>query len=295
MVVVDKPVGFTSHDVVAKIRGILGERRCGHAGTLDPDATGVLVVGIGRATRLLRFATALPKSYVGQVVLGASTSTLDASGTVTGTFDMAAVTPEDVRAAAAQLTGKILQTPPMVSAVKVAGRRLYELARAGLEVGREPRPVEVYRFEVDATDDPAVYSIAVECSSGTYVRALAADLGSRLGGGAYLRALRRTAVGGFVAAEAVALEALGPGDLRPMAALVAHLPSLTAEATVEAAVAHGRVLSRQLVGATGEGPWALFDKAGRLLAVYEAYPADRLKPAVVVGAEEPDGGASLGE
>ncbi len=154
----------------------------------------------------MRFATSLPKSYVGEVVLGTTTSTLDASGTVTGTFDMAAVTPDQVRAATAELTGRILQIPPMVSAVKVGGRRLHELARAGVDVERAPRPVEVFRFEVDPTGDPAVYAVRIECSSGTYVRVLAADLGTALGGGAHLRALRRTAVGGFSVAEAVPLD-----------------------------------------------------------------------------------------
>jgi tRNA pseudouridine55 synthase len=288
-------VGWTSHDVVGRVRATLGERRCGHAGTLDPDATGVLVVGIGRATRLLRFATALPKSYVGEVVLGTATSTLDASGTVTGTYDMACVTPDEVRAAATQLTGRIWQTPPMVSAVQVAGRRLYELARAGVEVAREPRPVEVFRFDVTPTDDRAVYSLVVECSSGTYVRALAADLGAALGGGAHLRALRRTAVGHFLAAAAVAPDTLGAGDVRPMGELVAHLAPVVVDTTVVATVAHGRVLSRQLVGATGEGPWAILDEGGRLLAVYEAFAAERMKPAVVVSAAGPGGSAYSGE
>jgi len=249
----------------------------------------VLVIGVGRATRLLRFATALPKTYVGEVVLGTSTSTLDASGTVTGTFEMASVTLEGVRAAAAALTGRILQTPPMVSAVKVAGRRLHELARAGVEVERKPRPVEVFRFDVEATDDPAVFAVEVACSSGTYVRVLAADLGAALGGGAHLRALRRTAVGGFVVDRAVTLDALGVGDVRPMGELVAHLPAVAADAGVAAAIAHGRVLPRSLVGATGDGPWAVFDGSGQLLAVYEAYAADRMKPTVVVCTEAPSG------
>jgi len=247
------------------------------------------VIGVGRATRLLRFATALPKTYVGEVVLGTSTSTLDASGTVTGTFEMASVTLEGVRAAAAALTGRILQTPPMVSAVKVAGRRLHELARAGVEVERKPRPVEVFRFDVEATGDPAVFAVEVACSSGTYVRVLAADLGAALGGGAHLRALRRTAVGSFVVDRAVTLDALGVGDVRPMGELVAHLPAVAADAGVAAAIAHGRVLPRGLVGATGDGPWAVFDGSGQLLAVYEAYAADRMKPTVVVCTEAPGG------
>ena len=147
LVVVDKAAGWTSHDVVARCRGIFGQRRVGHAGTLDPDATGVLLVGLGRVTRLLRFLTVLRKTYTTDIVLGTATSTLDASGEVTATFDMSRVRPSDVAAAATALTGEIEQVPPMVSAVKVEGRRLHELAREGVEVERKPRPVTVYRFE----------------------------------------------------------------------------------------------------------------------------------------------------
>ncbi len=167
--VVDKQAGWTSHDVVARARKVIGERRVGHAGTLDPDATGVLLLGVGRATRLLRFLTALPKTYTAEVVFGRETSTLDASGETTATYEMQ-VEPAQVLAAAATLTGPIMQVPPMVSALKVDGRRLHELAREGIEVEREPRPVTVHRFDVDSTPDPLVYRVEVECSSGTYVR-----------------------------------------------------------------------------------------------------------------------------
>ncbi len=143
MVVVDKEAGWTSHDAVARCRRIFSQRRVGHAGTLDPDATGVLLVGLGRFTRMLRFLTGLPKSYEGEVVLGRATSTLDASGEVTGTWDMSGVTLTDVRKAALSLTGVVDQVPPMVSARKVGGRRLHELARAGIEVERAARPVTV--------------------------------------------------------------------------------------------------------------------------------------------------------
>src|SRR4051794_33698609 len=195
LAVVDKPAGWTSHDVVAKARGGFGTKKVGHAGTLDPDATGVLLLGVGKTTRLLRFLLDLPKSYVGEIVLGAETTTLDDSGDVTATYDMSGVTLEQVRAAAARFVGDIEQIPPMVSAVKVDGRRLHELAREGKEVERAPRPVTVYRFDVDRTDDALVYRVEVDCSSGTYIRTLAADVGLALGGGAHLRRLRRTAVG----------------------------------------------------------------------------------------------------
>lgn len=277
--VVDKPAGWTSHDVVAKARGVLGTRKIGHSGTLDPDATGVLLLGVGRVTRLLRFLTALPKAYVGEVVLGTETSTLDAAGEVTATHDMAAVTVDDVRAAAARFVGEIEQVPPMVSAVKVGGRRLHELAREGVEVEREARPVTVHRFDVGEAVEPGVYPIEVGCSSGTYVRTLAADLGHALGGGAHLRNLRRTAIGSFTLAEAHWLEDLVV--LTPAAALRDYA-AVTVDDEVAAAVRHGKVLEADVLGATGEGPWAVLDATGALLAVYERHKGTTVKPAVVV-------------
>ena len=214
LAVVDKEAGWTSHDVVARCRRLFGQRRVGHAGTLDPDATGILLVGLGRATRLLRFLTALPKTYVTDIVLGTATSTLDASGEVTGTYDMSHVTDVDVRRAAAALTGEIEQVPPMVSAVKVGGRRLHELARQGVEVERPARTVTVWRFETEPVPGRAgVYRAEVECSSGTYVRVLAQDLGRALGGGAHVDRLRRTRIGSFDESEARTLDRLGPDDV----------------------------------------------------------------------------------
>ena len=248
----------------------------GHGGTLDPDATGVLLVGLGRATRLLRFVAPLPKSYAAEVVLGASTTTLDDGGEVVATYDMSNVGLDDVREAAAEFVGDILQVPPMVSAVSVGGRRLHELARAGIEVEREARPVTVHRFEVGPGSEPGVYRIEVDCSSGTYVRSLAADLGTALGGGAHVRRLRRTAVGPFSVERAVALDEVGPENVLPPAAAVAHLPSVSADPE---AVRVGKVLD---VDWPGEGPWAVLDGDGRLLAVYERYGEGRAKPAVVL-------------
>ncbi|MGH9153990.1 MAG: tRNA pseudouridine(55) synthase TruB, partial [Acidimicrobiales bacterium] len=210
LVVVDKPAGWTSHDAVARCRKAFGQRRVGHAGTLDPGATGVLVVGLGRATRLLRYVTELPKSYVGEVVLGVATSTLDDAGEETGRWDMSGVGLDAVRAAAARFVGEIDQVPPMVSALQVGGRRLHDLARAGVEVERAPRRVVVRRFEVSPGPEAGAFRIEVDCSSGTYVRSLAADLGAALGGGAHLRRLRRTAVGPFTLDEAVPLDQAGP-------------------------------------------------------------------------------------
>jgi len=301
VVVVDKPAGWTSHDVVARMRRVLGTRKVGHSGTLDPDATGVLVLGAGRATRLLRFLTGLPKSYVGEIVLGAETSTLDASGEVTARHDMSAVGDDAVRAAAAALTGQIMQIPPMVSAVKVAGRRLHELAREGKTVERRPRPVTVHRFGLEPLHgEPGVWRAEVDCSSGTYVRSLAADLGAALGGGAHLRSLRRTAVGGFDLADACSMD---EPLLLPAAAAVSHLDSVTVDDADARRASHGQTLhlgtamhpgetrSDQAgrpgealhsgdAEASGGSPFAVFDADGVLLAVYEQRPSGA-RPLVV--------------
>jgi tRNA pseudouridine55 synthase len=279
--VIDKPAGWTSHDVVAKTRGILHNKKVGHSGTLDPDATGVLLLGVGRVTRLLRFLTALPKTYVGEMVLGVETSTLDAAGEVVANHDMAAVTPVQVEAAARTFVGEILQVPPMVSAVRVDGRRLHELARAGEVVEREARPVTVHRLDVRAIDaDAGVYQLDVDCSSGTFIRTLAADIGTALGGGAHLRALRRTAIGSFTLDEATTIEGV---VVRPPADALRDYPSVTVDDEVAAAVGHGKVLPLDVLGVAGVGPWAVLDTAGALLAVYEPHSGGA-KPAVVIAA-----------
>jgi tRNA pseudouridine55 synthase len=285
LVVVDKAAGWTSHDVVAKSRGLLGTRKVGHSGTLDPDATGVLLLGVGKVTRLLRFLGLLPKRYTGVVVLGTATSTLDASGKVTGRWDMDGVTAAELRAAAVAFTGEILQVPPMVSAVKVDGRRLHELAREGIEVERAARPVTVHELAVGEAIAPGAFPIEVACSSGTYIRTLAADLGAALGGGAHLRDLRRTAIGSFTPADGVGVEAIGPERLLPPVDALRDLPAAVVAADVAADIAHGKVLPIERLGAVGgPGPWPVVDEAGTLLAVYEAHRAGTAKPAVVLAA-----------
>ena len=284
LVVVDKPAGWTSHDVVARCRRIFGQKRVGHAGTLDPGATGVLVVGLGQATRLLRFVVELVKSDEGEMVLGTETSTLDDEGEVVAVHQMADVGLDDVRSAAARFVGEIDQVPPMVSAVKVEGRRLHDLARQGLEVERPPRRVRVDRFHVEVTPDPSVYRIFVECSSGTYVRVLAADVGRVLGGGAHLRRLRRTAIGPFGLDRAQPLDVIGPDSVLGPAAVVSHLASCVVDAELAAVVAHGRLLGLDALGASGDGPWAVLDESGALLAVYERRDEQRAKPTVVLTA-----------
>ena len=283
LVVVDKEAGWTSHDVVARCRRIFGQRRVGHAGTLDPDATGVLLVGLGRATRLMRFLTALPKTYTTDIVLGTATSTLDASGEVLATYDMSHVTPEDVVAAAAGLTGEIEQVPPMVSAVKVGGRRLHELAREGVEVERAARRVTVSRFDTEPDPErPGVYRAEVVCSSGTYIRVLAEDLGRALGGGAHVANLRRTRIGSFGPGDMHQLDAIGPDRVLTPAQALRDLDAVTVDADTAASIRTGLPLDRVPLGAVGDGPWAMLDEAGGLLAVYEATGSDRIRPAVVL-------------
>ena len=274
--VVDKEAGWTSHDVVARCRRILGEQRVGHAGTLDPGATGLLVVGVSRATRLLRYLSGVDKEYHGEVVLGATTTTLDDEGEVIERFDMSGITLDEVRAAAAALTGEFDQMVPMVSAVKVGGQRLYKLARAGTEVERPVRRVRVERFDMSQGPEPGKFCLDVHCSSGTYVRVLAADLGAALGGGAHLRRLRRTRVGPFDESNAQTLDEIGAafaeGDasgLRPPLDALGHLERVTVTDEVGSDVAHGRPLGRAAIGAQGAGPFALVDSGGELLAVYE--------------------------
>jgi tRNA pseudouridine55 synthase len=294
LLVVDKPAGLTSHDVVDRCRRAFGQKRVGHAGTLDPDATGVLLVGLGQVTRLLRFLAGFPKRYTGEVVLGVSTTTLDAAGETTRTWDMTGVTLADARAAAARLSGVIMQVPPMVSALKVGGRRLHELAREGVVVERAPRPVTVSRFDVDlagAGEHGPVLAIDVECSSGTYVRTLAADLGGMLGGGAHLRHLRRLAVGNFTVDEAVPLEDLeaAPAERRahllfPPAEAVRGMARVKVGGELAGAVSHGRIVPMSAFGVDGPevGPWAVLGPTGELLAVYETSGEGQAKPAVVL-------------
>ena len=309
LLVVDKPAGMTSHDVVDKARRILGERKIGHSGTLDPDATGVLLLGVGDATRLLRFLdnvtidgrSTTSKSYTGTVVLGSETTTLDAAGEVTATYDMSAIidglTVDKVQAIVdgnegQQLLGDVMQVPPMVSALKVDGKRLHELAREGIEIEREARPVTVHSFAVLAVRGNEV-DIDVSCSSGTYIRTLAADLGTIMGGGAHLKNLRRTSIGRFATSDAVTLDELSADDsephsyLRPVLECVRGLTRLDADADVRAAVAVGKVLPASVFEGYGPAPWAVVDADERLIAVYEPFSnekvgADMARPSIVL-------------
>lgn len=208
LLLVDKPQGLTSHDVVARVRRILGEKKVGHAGTLDPMATGLLVLAVGPSTRLLRFAQSETKRYSGAVLFGVATDSLDADGAVVERQPVPTLTGEVVDAAASAMLGDQLQTPPMVSAIQIDGRRLHELARRGVEVERAPREITVSSFTLTSTDDPALWRFDVTCSVGTYVRVLLSDLANRLGTVGHLVELRRLASGSHTVHDALTLEEL---------------------------------------------------------------------------------------
>lgn len=272
LIVVDKPGGMTSHDVVARVRRLARTRRVGHGGTLDPMATGVLVVGVGRATRLLTYVIGAGKSYTATIRLGQATVTDDAEGDVIASTPAGRVTEDAVRAALAAQTGDVDQVPSAVSAIKIDGQRAYRRVREGKDVDLPARRVTISRLEVRALrrDEPDVVDVDVDvtCSSGTYVRAIARDAGLALGVGGHLTALRRTAVGGFTLAEAATLD-----DLERRAPEVATLslpaaadrsfPRREVTAEEERVLSHGGPLDP--VGI--DGPYAVFGPAGGLVAI----------------------------
>jgi tRNA pseudouridine55 synthase len=286
-VLVDKAGGWTSHDVVAKCRGIFGQRRIGHAGTLDPMATGLLVLGVGRVTRLLRFVQDGAKRYEAEIAFGIATDTLDADGAILDRAPME-FTDGELIAATERFVGVIAQVPPMVSAVRVGGRRLYELARAGEQVEREARQVEVYSIEVTEFG-PGPYPTAamtITCGSGTYIRTLADDIAQVLGGRAHLTSLRRTAIGSHDVSEAVGVEELDAMD-DPSAALItaadalADLAAVTVDAATAVGVGNGMVFPAGGLGHEGEGRFRVIGPDGDLLAVYGS-DGSRARPEVVL-------------
>ncbi|MCU1522644.1 MAG: tRNA pseudouridine(55) synthase TruB [Arthrobacter sp.] len=275
----DKPQGWTSHDVVGRMRRLAGTRKVGHAGTLDPMATGVLVVGINKATRLLTYIVGTSKTYTATIRLGESTVTDDAEGEVTSTLSAAAVTEEAVRAGVAALTGKIEQVPSSVSAIKVNGERAYARVRSGEEVKLAARPVTIHRFEVHGLrpvrDGAALdVDVTVECSSGTYIRALARDLGNALGVGGHLTALRRTQVGPYTLDQAHTLEQLAEElDVLEMSqAARALMPNRELSENETTEISFGRrIAAGPAAGtpeaATAESPAAAFAPDGTLVAL----------------------------
>jgi tRNA pseudouridine55 synthase len=272
LVIVDKSAGMTSHDVVARVRRIMGTRKVGHAGTLDPMATGVLVLGIERATKLLGHLALDRKTYLATIRLGAATTTDDAEGAFMSEVDysaLGAVSGAAIQAGIAGLTGSIEQVPSSVSAVKVAGRRAYAKVRAGEPVALAARPVQVYRFDLLAehrTERAIDLDVVVECSSGTYVRALARDLGARLGVGGHLTALRRTAVGRFGITLASTLAELEQQPRLSMdldAAVAAAFPRRDVDRRQAVASTYGQ----RLPAAGITGIYGVFDPDGHVIAL----------------------------
>lgn len=269
LVVVDKPGGLTSHDVVSRVRRLAGTRKVGHAGTLDPMATGVLVLGINRATRLLGHLMLTEKAYDATIRLGVSTSTDDAEGEVTATASAAGLDEATVRSAAAEFVGDLLQVPTAVSAIKVDGKRAYQRVRDGEDVELKARPVTVHELlvhEVRRGAESIDLDVSVRCSSGTYVRAIARDLGARLGVGGHLTALRRTAVGPYRLEAAHTLEELAEDfTVLPVAdAARAAFASVDLDEARAADVRFGRPLRLELAGLS-----AVFAPDGQFLALYE--------------------------
>lgn len=278
--VIDKPSGITSHDVVDEVRRRLGTRRVGHGGTLDPDATGVIVIGIGRATRFLSYSQQAPKRYTAVGVFGTTTTTQDASGSVVERRP-ADITRDDVEKVGKEFLGRIDQTPPMVSAVKVGGERLYKKARRGEEVERKPRKVVVHELDVIGFDPEGPRAtLDVKCSAGTYVRTLVHDIGQRLGCGAHLESLRRTEAGGFRLADAVGLDDVEPELLRPLIDVVASLPRVATDDEGARLVGNGRPLAAG--DGVDDGALVTICHGERLLGVYRK-DGHRLVPDRVVG------------
>lgn len=286
LVLIDKPQGWTSHDIVAKLRGIAGTRRVGHAGTLDPMATGLLVVGIDSGTKLLTFLVGANKTYEARIRLGANTITDDAEGEIVSTADASAITKQQIESVLNHLRGEIMQVPSSVSAIKVDGERAYAKVRGGDEVKLAARPITIHKFEI--TSEPIAvggfvdFDAIIECSSGTYIRALARDLGSALGVGGHLAALRRTKVGQYSVSEAQSMEVLTRETLRITSlaeAAVNNFEKFELDQQSEIDLRHGKKISGKI-----SSPIAAALLGPNLIAMLES-SGDKLK-SVVVFAEE---------
>ena len=275
LLVVDKPAGWTSHDVVGRTRRLAATRRVGHAGTLDPMATGVLILGIGRATKLLTYLVGCDKAYTATIRLGQSTVTDDAEGDVTGTYDVSSLDDATILREVGRLTGDIQQVPSSVSAIKINGKRSYARVRGGEDVALPARPVRVDRFEItDRRDHDGLIDLDVEVdvSSGTYVRALARDLGAALGAGGHLTALRRTRVGSFHLADAHLLDSLAestPADLPVLPMGDAARRQLAVRIVTEGEARDLRHGKRLPPGGPTGAPVAALTEDGELIAVLE--------------------------
>ena len=281
-VIVDKEVGWTSHDVVAKARGIFATKKIGHSGTLDPPATGVLILGVGKATRLLRFLTDLQKEYVATMVIGSETDTLDAEGVTTKTTDHRP-TLHDLQESSKNFVGIIDQIPPMVSAVKVQGKRLYELAREGKEIQREPRKVAIHELSISDGLESDVFQLKIKCGSGTYVRSLVSDIAQKAGSLAHVGSLRRTAIGSFNETVANKIEKASLIDLTEG---LRDYEMIQVDDKMSDRIRVGAVVHlEEFSHLTTDGPWGIVDLNNNLLAMYEKFKNETLKPAVVLSQE----------
>lgn len=272
---INKPLGITSHDVVYRLRKLLSIKKIGHTGTLDPDASGVLPMCIGRATKVADMLTAQDKQYVAEVTLGSATDTLDKTGTVTETAEVN-VTKADILKAVAEFVGDIEQIPPMYSAIKVDGKKLYELAREGVEIERKPRQVRINAIDVlDIDLNAGRFSMKVDCSKGTYIRTLCDDIGRRLGCFAHMSALERTKSGRFDISESYTLEQIeemfGNGDLSfftPVDAVFEEYPKLTLSSRKAKKMCNGTRVSVQ--GIEEGVTYRVYDESGNFLTISEA-------------------------
>jgi tRNA pseudouridine55 synthase len=311
LLVLDKPAGPTSHDIVQRVRRVLGTRRVGHGGTLDPDATGVLLVAAGQATRFFPFLSKERKVYEGVIRLGFATDTYDASGRPSAAESTELPGRDEVAAAMAEFVGRILQTPPRFSAKKLGGQPVYKLARAAREFTLAPVPVTVVRFDLRDFRPPGV-GFEAECSAGTYIRSLAHDLGRRLGCGAHLAALRRTRVGPYGLEEAVALDALEDAGARgeaeklmiPLERLLPGVPAVAVRPGAEVLIRNGRPLEPtdlaaplpELAAVTEAGLARLVSGDGRLLALARpTADGTGLHPFLVLQGADPEKRPSEGQ
>lgn len=272
---INKPLGMTSHDVVGRLRRILGIKKIGHTGTLDPDASGVLPMCIGRATKTADMLTAQNKQYIAEVTLGSATTTLDASGEVTETSEVN-VDECDIQSVVTEFVGDIMQIPPMYSAIKIDGKRLYELAREGVEVERKPRPVTIEKIEILGIDlENKKFSMKVDCSKGTYIRTLCDDIGRRLGCLAHMSALIRTRSGRFCIDDAYTLDEVeklaGEGDMSflvPIDKVFEELPKLILSSRRAKLMCNGVRISAQ--GIIDGEAYRVYDESGSFLTISEA-------------------------
>lgn len=286
---VDKPAGLTSRDVVNRVQRLVRPVKVGHAGTLDPLATGVLIVCLGPATRLASYLHRYPKTYEAEFLLGWHSETDDVEGNLTAAGHVQTVSPDQVREVLGRFTGKIEQVPPAYSAVKVAGRRAYALARRGVPLDLQPRDVEIHRLELTGCRDDRL-TVEVECSSGTYIRSLARDVGEALGTGGVLSRLRRTRIGPFDVRESLTFDDLSPAAIRDRllspALAVAMLPSRQANQQEADALRCGRRIALGDTTAASSSEIAVYDASGRLVAVAEEQSGRWLAPRLVFPSDE---------